>query len=408
MTKQGRDVATGRHVPSLLAEQRGIVVVVVMMFCMIFLIVGLALYWLSAGQIRATETERKDVKAFNVAEAGVDAGMLALKLDWPFTYLDGVYVDGYLLKTTLQGTNPELWDPTRGSPSEFLQVTVYDNSNVGGDTVTVPPDYAERVMWDANQDGKMFVDATSNVDDDRHRILLLAERQVWNLYFPVGTALFSTSVDSNGLGLGIEIEDGGPPVYYDVNDVQGKGIDEGEGVEPLPTSTSFDSVITPAILRALEGIATQKGTYYEGVDAGTQAGAYLTSGDVGGSVVYVKNEAGGVTIELPVNFGGTIGGVDEPVILVIDAADGSECVWDMGGSSGFYGVVVVLGDTTLRGSSSTHGAIFCEGTLLNKGVGSEAEILYNYTVIQQINRQYVLSVNIVPNSWEEYSFPSDM
>jgi hypothetical protein len=228
---------------------------------------------------------------------------------------------------------------------------------------------------------------------------------VWNLYFPVGTALFSTEVDSNGLGLGIEIEVGTPPVYYDVNDVQGKGIDEGDGVEPLPTSTDFDSVVTPAIMRALEGIATQKGTYYDGPTGGTDAGTYLTSGNVDGSVVYVKNETGGVTIELPVNFGGQIGSVDAPVVLVIDAADGSECIWDMGGSSGFYGVVVVLGDTELRGSSSTHGAIFCEGTLLNKGVGSVAEVMYHATVIEQINRQYVLSVNIVPNTWEEYAVP---
>ena len=402
--KKRMDVgAIGRHLSSSLRNERGLVIVVVMVFCLIFLIIGVALYWLSVGQTRATETERKDVKAFNVAEAGVDAGMLALKLEWPFTQYDYVMVDGYQIKTELQEENSSLYDPERSDPSEFLQVEVYDNSIISGETyqtVTIPPDPVDRVIWDANGDGMMYVDASSNVQDSRHRILLLAERQVWNLYFPVGTALWANEVDSNGQGYGIEIEDGSPPVYYDVNDVQGKGIDEGTGVSTAPTSTEFDEVVTDAIIRALMGMAIQKGTYF--TDDG-EAETFLQSSEAPGSVVYVKSNTA-----VEIEGSEQMGTVEEPIVVVIDCTDapeGTEVAWDMRGSADFYGILVVLGDTVLRGTSSIHGALYSSGGMLNKGTGNTPELNYNETVVTNINRQYVLSVNIVPNTWEEYTVP---
>jgi hypothetical protein len=379
-----------------LAGERGIVIVIVMMFCMIFLVLGLALYWLSVGQIRATETERKDVKAFNVAEAGVDAGMLALKLDWPFTVADDVAVDDSLVKSALKAKNSTLYDPANSSPSEFLQVNVYDNS-ANGATVKEPPVEANRVTWDANADGRMFVDASSNVQDARHRILLLAERQVWNLYFPVGTTLYANAVAANGQGFDIQIEDGGPPVYYDVHDVLGKGIAAGDGILPLPSGSTFDQVITEALIRALEGLAVQKGTYFTSSAA---AQTFLTSGNAGGSVVYVKSSS---AIDIAANT--QIGSQAQPVVVIIDTPNGTVNGWDMKGSADFWGILVVLGNSTLRGTCSVHGAIFTSGTLDNKGVGSAAELYYNYTVIKNINRQYVLSVNVVANTWEEYTVP---
>jgi hypothetical protein len=391
--------STRRYLAGRLGGERGIVIVVVMMFCLVFLVLGLALYWLSVGQIRSTETERKDVKAFNVAEAGVDAGMLALKLNWPFTAVDTVNVDGYLIKSALQAKNSTLYDSTNSSPSEFLRVVVYDNSEADKPTevVTEPPAVEKRVFWDANGDGKMFVDATSDVQDDRHRILLLAERQVWNLYFPVGMALYANQVAANGQGYDIQIEDGPSTVFYDVHDVQGKGINAGVGVSPLPTPSTFDQVITESLIHALEGLAVQKGTYF--TDDGA-AETFLTSGNAGGSVVYVKSAS---AVEISANT--QIGSVDAPVVVIIDTPDGSVNGWDMRGSADFWGILVVLGDTTLRGTCSTHGALFCSGTLDNKGNGSAAELYYNSTVIQNINRQYVLSVNIVANTWEEYTLP---
>lgn len=404
-TRQYKEFMSGRVTRTLKNEQ-GLVIVVVMVFCLIFLIIGVALYWLSVGQTRATETERKDIKAFNVAEAGVDAGMLALKLDWPFNSYSYVMVNGDTLRDELRAENPTLYlaERSEDAEGEFLQVQVYDNSVASGGsyvTVSVPPDSDDWVIWDANGDGRMYVDATSNVQDARHRILLLAERQAWNLYFPIGMALWAGTVDSNGTGYGINVEVGTPPILYDVGDVQGKGIDEGIGVEPTPSATEFDEVVTDSIIRALLGIAQQQGTYFTDDDL---AEAFLISADAPGSVVYLDS-----TEDVDISSSIQIGTEDQPVVAIIDCTDapsGTEVAWDMRGTADFYGILVVLGDTELRGTCSIHGALFTSGTMLNKGTGSVPECFYNDTVVKNINRQYVLSVNIVPNSWEEYTVPA--
>ena len=386
------------------ARQQGSVVVIVMVFAAVFLVLGISLYWLVTSQTRATEMERTDIKAFNVAEAGVDAGMLALKLNWPDRDTKSAIVDAPLLKTSLQTDNPSLWDPSRSDPSEFLQVQIYDNvDSATGATTTVADPAAPG--WDSNGDGRMFVDAASNVDDNRHRILVLAERHRWNLDFR-NYALVSQTVNSNGQGLEVAIEDGEPPVYCDVDTVEHKGVDYGDGVfnTPSPETTGFDYYITDSMILSLFGIASSQGTYFNNDDPAarplSEASGFLTSEASKGKVVYIKSNSA-------VSIGGNsrIGTVENPVVVVIDTPNNSENVWDMKGNADFYGILLVLGNSTLRGTCSVHGAVYCSNTLLNKGNGSSPEIMYNATVIHNINHQYVISVNIVPNTWEEYTVP---
>jgi len=389
-----------------LRNQQGAVIVIAMIFVMIFTILGVALYWLINSQTHSTELERTDIKAFNVAEAGIDAGMLSLKLDWPSRSADTASVDNALLKTSIQENTTGLWDPKNSSPSEFLQVTMYDNvdTTAGGPpypTTSVADPAAPR--WDSNADGKMFVDSTGNVDDDRHRILILAQRQDWRLTFAPKLALWASLVDSNGQGLEVMIENGTPPVYYDVHDVEHKGLDVGEGCFNTLTSTAFSEVITEAQRHALEVIARGQKTYFEGPAGTSAANTLLADGGANGKVVYVKSSSSVV-------LGGDkqIGTEEEPVVVVIDTRDapaGTINGWDIRGEAKFYGVLVTIGNCELRGTCSNHGALYCSGTLKNDGNGSSGEILYNQKVINNINSQYVINVNIVPNTWEEYTLP---
>ena len=380
--------------------QQGIVIIAAMVFIMIFAILGGALYWLVYSQTRATDTERVDVKAFNVAEAGVDAGMLDLRLNWPRRSTDVATVDNALLKTTLQNTTSGLWDPKRSPVSEFLQVTIYDNvDHLTGDTTTVADSLAPK--WDSNNDGQMFVDSTGNVGDDRHRILILAQRQKWQLAFPANLALWAGVVDSNGQGLEIRIEDGTPPIYYDVHDAQHKGLD------PIPpsdvlaaTPTSFENVVSTQTRQALMKIAQDQHTYFSGATAADDASAFLASANAGGKVVYIKS-----TTAVTISGNTQVGSVDEPVVCVIDTPDGSDNTWDFKGTADFYGIMVTVGNSTLRGTTGVHGAMYCSGTLANMGNGQCGEINYNEKCINNINGQYVIDVNIVPNTWEEYTLP---
>ncbi|MCL5734047.1 MAG: hypothetical protein M1274_00415 [Actinobacteria bacterium] len=373
-------------------------IVIAMIFVMVFLILGAALYWLVISQQRSTELERTDVKSFNVSEAGIDAGMLTLKQAWPDQSNDVATVDNAALKTAIvQGTHG-LWDPKRADPTQFIKVSLYDNVDAGGQTTTIA--YPAAPKWDSNADGRMFVDSTSDVGDDRHRILILAERQSWQLTFPTQLALFANVVDSNGQGLGVTVEDPNPAptdpyAYYDVHDAQHKGIEPGYAVATTASPTTFDSLINEALQKSLRNIAQTQGTYFS---SDTAAAAFLTSGQAGGKVVYIESDTP-VTIESSVQ----IGSVEAPVVVVIDTPDGSVNGWDMRGGAEFYGILVVVGDGELRGTCSTHGAMYVKGTLCNKGNGTDEEINYNQSVIDNINGQYVISVNIVPNTWEEFA-----
>ena len=398
---------TSKRTPygAALANERGSVLVMAAVFVSIFVVMGIALYLLLNSQIHSTELERTDVKAFNVAEAGIDAGMLALKLSWPDRVGDQVVVEDPLLKAALQASNASLWDPSRSSPTEFLQVTVYDNSDSLGNTVETPPENpAQRVLYDANVnadgsigDGKMYIDATANVDDDRHRILILAERHRWDIVFAPGLALWAASVDSNGQGLEVGIERGSPPVYYDVHETEHKGVDPQPGVFPTDHFTSWDEVFNPALNMSLMGSAKSTGTYFTDPVA---AEAFLISGEANGKVVYIDSE-------VPVNIesGEQIGTEEEPVVVVIDPPVGSVVGWDMTGSADFYGVIVIIQDCELRGTCGTHGALYTKGQVSNKGNGECGEVLYNELVLKNIRAQHIMSVNIVPNTWEEYTLP---
>jgi len=75
-------------------SQEGSVIIIVMVFTTVFLIIGSALFLLVRSSNSGTALERKDVKAFNVAEAGVDAAMVDLKVSWPRVSTDNpVIVD---------------------------------------------------------------------------------------------------------------------------------------------------------------------------------------------------------------------------------------------------------------------------------------------------------------------------
>ncbi len=386
-----------------LKEERGALMVIAIMFVMVFMIIGVALYFLIASQTRATETERMDVKSFNVAEAGVDAGMLSLRLGWPRLSTSVATVQEDLLVSALRSINAGLYLPTENgveTPSEFLQVSLYDNVDPDtGQTTTVADSSAP--AWDSNGDGRMFVDSTANVGDDRHRILVLAAKQTWEFNFPAPLALWAGAVDSNGQGMEIYIEDGTAPILYDVHDSLHKGVDpqppeEVQAADPKP----FDSVCSTQQALDLEKAARNNGTYFTGPTASEDATDFLNSPKAPGSIIYIESDTG-----IVLEGNGQIGSEDHPILVLFDTPDGTTNVFDIRGTGDFWGIVVTIGNSTLRGTSAVHGALYCSGTLKNAGNGASGEIAYNQKCIANINRQFVISVNIVPNTWEEYTLP---
>jgi hypothetical protein len=376
-------------------DETGSAIIIAMAFMFVFLLMGVALVVLLQSARSGTELERADVKAFNVAEAGIDAGMLALKLGWPDDTSAETTVNDSFLKAALQTANPGLWDPSRSSSGEFLNVVLYDNVDEDGDTTMVP--YSQAPPWDSNQDGMMFVDSRSNVDDYRRRIIVLAQSQHWPFEFPGNRAMWAANAGANGQGLKVHIDPLSPTqeatAYWDTD--FGKGVETGLGVTRDTQTTTFDQVVSEQTWRSLERIAQDRETYFT---SATDASAFLSSSDSPGSVVFVKANSA-VTITGSVQMGSR----GNPLILVLDTPAGSNNTLDLRGTSDFYGIIIVKGNALIRGTASIWGQMLASGTIEGKGTGSVPEINYNSQILDNLNRTYIISVNIVPNTWEEYT-----
>lgn len=370
-----------------------------MAFAFVLLALGIALVTLLTAARSGTELERKEVKAFNVAEAGVDAGMFALKNSWPEYNGESAAVAEDDLKAELQSTNPGLWDPRRSAASEFIDVSIYDNVDEDGDTTAVPNPGAP--LWDSNRDGLMFVDSWSNVDDDRHRIIILAQRQTWPLDLPSDRAMWASEAGANGQGLKVYIDDESPvkaaTAYWEIE--FGKGVELGPGVSQDTQETDWDEVVTDATWNALYSIATLRQTVFTSV-AGAQD--FLNSGDLGGSVVWVSAET-----SITIAGNRQLGSRENPFILVLDTPLDAVNTIDLRGTSDFYGIILVRGSAMVRGTASIWGQMLASGRIEGKGAGSTPEINYNSNILSNLNRDYIISVNIVPNTWEEFTIPPE-
>ena len=100
-----------------------------------------------------------------------------------------------------------------------------------------------------------------------------------------------------------------------------------------------------------------------------------------------------------------IGSRINPPILALDTPEDAGNTIDLRGTSHFYGIVLVRGNALMRGTSSIWRQMLCSGTIEAKGTGSSPEINYNSSVLDNLNRDFTVSVGLVPNTWEEHTVP---
>jgi hypothetical protein len=387
------------------ASQEGSIIVIVMMFAMVFLIIGSALFVLLRSSNSATQLERKDVKAFNVAEAGIDAAMVALKASWPRASTQSVTVDPAEFRDLGFSDTQEFPESSHG---QFIEAVTYDNS---ADNPTSNED--NRVFYDKNGDDIMWIDSEALVDNARHRILVLVERLKMPVAIP-DLALVASTAGGNGQGLDIGVDpayynpplingsipEGGADIWYTGKGTFNKDVSPGANIELITVPTSPFSEKVPDSLVALLKQMAQNAvpvSYFDDTNGkSAAASAFLCSSAGPGSVVYLKCNEDPITIA-----GNTaMGSPEKPVILVVDARNSSNPAIDWRGTCRFYGVVIVLGDVLLRGTMDIAGCVLCSGGVENKGGPG---ILYNGDYIRRVNEMHTLSVALVPNTWEEYT-----
>ena len=326
-------------------------------------------------------------------------------------------------------------DPQR-SEKPFIDVAVYDNvtGNPTADRI-LNVSYDSNGPEDLGPDDRMWVDSQSDVDDDRHRILVLAERNIWNLSLPDRVAIMANTIDSNGAN-GVRVvldvgETGMAWAKYVYADGSGANpaITYGSSIyqwpigwpagAPPPDPTNE---ISMAIFKT---IAQNEGTYY-GPGEASAAQTFLHTPDVAANkLVYVEfgpsdgsiNFAG--NNNFPIITGdddlGTLA-KEQPLFLVLDtrnAPDLDEAL-QITGNINFFGVICCNGGISIRGGAYVAGAVWSSETIEVKGTGGHGsmygggnsdEVRYNSAIIKKLQAAHTMSVNIVPNTWEEYTVP---
>lgn len=390
-----------------IAGSEGSVVIIVMMFILVILALGVGLFSMVKFSLAGTELERKEVKAFNVAEAGIDTGMRTLKLQWPAS--TPVSVDETAFRSQFDSAN--FPNPTGGA-GDFINVAFHDDDN---QTDELGPPTATSPAYDANGNGRMWVDseatvgenelAAANVSNDRHRIMVLTQRETWNLSLPF-VAMYANQAGANGQGLRVRIDPNQSTsptnvmAYY--QSLLGNGInDDPPNIIATQTGSTFDDLIREALIHALAGIAQNQGTYYD--DDGTTPWPSIADGitelksvDAPGEIIYMKSTA---PIVIAANT--QLGSRTSPIVLVLDSPGINDL--DFRGTADFYGIILSTGSILVRGTSSFWGQVLARDAIDSKGGGSSPEINYNLDIINLINQTYTISVAIVPNTWEEYT-----
>jgi len=378
-------------------RSEGSVVIIVMMFILVILALGVALFSMVKFSIGGTELERKEVKAFNVAEAGIDTGMRTLKLQWPATTT--VAVDETAFRAQFSTTN--FPNPTSGA-GDFINVAFYDDDN---STDELGPPTAGSPHHDANGNGRMWVDSEANSDNDRHRIMVLTQRETWNLSLPL-VAMYANQAGANGQGLRVRIDPDQSTAptnvmaYY--QSLTGKGInDDPPRIVATPTPLTFDELIRTQLTNALAGIAKNQSSYYDD-DATTpeppiaDGVTLLKSVNGPGKIIYMKSST---PIVIAANT--QLGSRENPIVLILDYPGINDL--DFRGTADFFGIIVTTGSLLVRGTSSFWGQVLAKEAIDSNGGGSSPEVNYNLDIINKINQTYTISVAIVPNTWEEYT-----
>ena len=214
----------------------------------------------------------------------------------------------------------------------------------------------------------MFVDSTANVGNDRHRILMLAEKQIWEFEFPAALALWAGEVDSNGQGLQINLENGLPPTYYDVHDALHKGVDSGPP-SVIPAAPAPSRACLASTARDLEKVARDQGTYFEGPTPERMLQCVPRQRELlrGGRLREEQHRRRPHRQAADRERG-------RPGIIVIDTPSKTTNLWNYRGDRDFWGILVTIGNS-LQGYGGIHGAMYCHSCSRTTGTGIRGDPL---------------------------------
>jgi hypothetical protein len=344
-----------------------------------------------------TADSRVRNKAQGVAEATMDAQMYALAKDWPETATPSPVPTMNAAVVRTQFSTSEFPNGTNGG---FAAAVYYDNSDTSGDGKVTSAD----AKYDANNDGRMIIEAQGNVGDRAARIQGMVQRTFVNTLFPQGLVVYDGGdMNSNAVGAQIRVYNQGtaPAVTGQVGGALQDASVFGAGISIQTTGvTPWDQIVSVATVQQVTAMAKGTGRYYD-----LTAGDSLPT-DFSGVCVIKTNP--GQEVDLPqnagINMSAAVGAVpaasDEPGILFIF---GNPIVRAQGHTN-FYGIFYSdgqLGEASGQSYSGTptfYGQVICRAFMDVRGT---CNILYDDSAIMKLRNNYTLTVVLVSNTWRE-------
>ena len=375
-----------------LRDQRGATLVLIMGVVAALAILATAMVALAANVQHNTATHRTQSKAFNVAEAGLDAGQAALWVNWPEPEDEAAgtlpSVDATAFRGAFDGA--EFPDPTTG---EFIKIEFFDdNGNMANPGIEKP-----KVNYDANRNDYMWIVSRGATGTRAAKVQALVKKVTFDMLIKEGVALYTEGLlDCRGNGnqpvIGLDPPAAFASVYAGSTSFQTADIEAGIAVYP-DSDTELTDVFPDDTLTYLIEAADGANKYYE-----TQADIPAEAWSSGLRVIVVDH--GGVDCkDIPdtdVDASGnpTVWSEDEPGVLIVLGGD----LKNIGQKKTIYGVVYLMDGVWLEGNAEIHGMCVAAGSADLRGTRAAN---YNAKVIANLNRPQVLSVKLVPNTWRE-------
>lgn len=370
-----------------LKNERGATLILIIGVVAALAILAAAMAVLTVNVQHNTSTTRTQGKAFNVAEAGLDAGQAAMWVSWPADATAGsaLSVDPTTFKQ--QFTSTEFPAPTTG---QFIDVKFYDD-----DGNTVNPGMNTAYNYDYNNNGYMWIVSRGATGSRAAKVQAMVKKITYDLRIRAGVALYTDgSLTTKGTGnqpvVGLD-----PPAVaasaYVRGGWSGNGNTEMEGgisINPPGDTTQLTDVFPDEVLTSLIDTAIGAGKYYPS-QADIPSSAWSTQPRI------IVVEQGGVDANgIPDTDGSSVWSEGDPGILIVLSGDMDQ----IGSKKTIYGIVYLMNGLLLRGNAEIHGLCIAKGSADLRGTRA---INYNANVIANLNRPVVLSVKQVPNTWRE-------
>lgn len=329
-------------------------------------------------QSKSTANMNRNIQAFEAAEAGLEYGINYLQVNSSTILANPI--DGFIQPfsnasvTNVILANNSQYTITYSNPSAYnynrIQVTSTGISDDGS---------ATRVMSQQIQFGSMLANAPTVPLTSKGAVSLGGSAEITNTHSDT-TLLSGQSVSISGSGRTVLASGTSSTAALIKSDVQ-------QNVSSIESSSLTDFFATYFGVPSTT-IKSNSANYYSN-STNTNYGGLL-DGKTGTSI-WIDQTGGTAKIN-----GGTIGTVENPVLLVINGKA------DLTGNAVIYGFVYIMGETTtdVLGSVQVHGSIITQADISLKGSGS---VTYDPTTLTNLRNQSSMRYYAkVPGTWKDF------